>query len=348
MKAAATPNRQRPRPGRLTRIGPPTGAGRWSLVEPLRHPQPTPTQSAHAMALQLLERYGVVTREAVLAEGARRWVHLGVRRAQGARGARPGAPRRLRRRPRRAQFAVPGAVDRLRSSRRGARRRDPERRPRWCWQPPIRRSRTARRSRGPTARAVRRARRVRWSCCAPACRWRGSTAARGTWSRSRPAATDAGWAEALAVLVKDGRARSVEVRKIDGESVAPAGEPAGAARRRVHRGLPRLRRAWLSAISCPRAVDRWHGRLGAAHAPVARTRGWHPSRAPVAGTERWHPSLAPVAGTGLWHRDPARHRADLLTASRAASADQFCSSVRQNAWPAGSRSTTHRPSPGCS
>ena len=61
--------RQRPRPGRLNRIGPPAGAGRWSLVEPLLHPPPTATQSAHAAALQLLERYGVVTREAVLAEG---------------------------------------------------------------------------------------------------------------------------------------------------------------------------------------------------------------------------------------------------------------------------------------
>ena len=59
-----------PDPGRLNRIGPPAGAGRWSLVEPLLPPaadrdarRPTPRP------LQLLERYGVVTREAVLAEG---------------------------------------------------------------------------------------------------------------------------------------------------------------------------------------------------------------------------------------------------------------------------------------
>ena len=44
------------------------------------------------------------------------------------------------------------------------------------------------------------------------------------------AAADHGWAEALAVLVKDGRARSVEVRKLDGEAVAPAGEAAAALR----------------------------------------------------------------------------------------------------------------------
>src|SRR5690606_9361587 len=40
--------RGRPRPGRLARIGPPAGAGRWSLVEPLRTPAPSPTELAHA------------------------------------------------------------------------------------------------------------------------------------------------------------------------------------------------------------------------------------------------------------------------------------------------------------
>jgi len=37
------------------------------------------------------------------------------------------------------------------------------------------------------------------------------------------AADDAGWADALASLVKDGRARGVEVRKIDGETVGTSG-----------------------------------------------------------------------------------------------------------------------------
>ncbi|MEY4174452.1 MAG: hypothetical protein RI900_1617, partial [Actinomycetota bacterium] len=68
-KGAKPAVRQRPRPGRLNRIGPPLGAGRWSLVEPLLHPAPNPTAAAHSTALQLLDRYGVVTREAVLAEG---------------------------------------------------------------------------------------------------------------------------------------------------------------------------------------------------------------------------------------------------------------------------------------
>ncbi|MEO5901277.1 MAG: DEAD/DEAH box helicase, partial [Ilumatobacteraceae bacterium] len=116
-KSATGPVRGRPRPGRLTRIGPPTGAGRWSLVAPLRHPPPTATQSAHSMALQLLERYGVVTREAVLAEGVLGGYSsvYGVlkvleERGQVRRGyfvAGLGA----------AQFALPGAIDRLRAAR---------------------------------------------------------------------------------------------------------------------------------------------------------------------------------------------------------------------------------------
>ena len=42
------------------------------------------------------------------------------------------------------------------------------------------------------------------------------------------AADDDGWAEALAALVKDGRARSVEVRKVNGEPISPTGGEAQA------------------------------------------------------------------------------------------------------------------------
>jgi len=66
--AAGRPARGRPRPGRLSTIGPPAGAGRWSLVAPLRQPEPSAAEVVHATALQLLERHGVLTREAVLAE----------------------------------------------------------------------------------------------------------------------------------------------------------------------------------------------------------------------------------------------------------------------------------------
>ncbi|HEU0256826.1 MAG TPA: ATP-dependent helicase, partial [Microbacteriaceae bacterium] len=48
------------------RDGPPATAGRWSLLPP---PESDPTVLAHARAWRLLDRYGVVTRGAVAAEG---------------------------------------------------------------------------------------------------------------------------------------------------------------------------------------------------------------------------------------------------------------------------------------
>ncbi|WP_305095329.1 ATP-dependent helicase [Prescottella sp. R16] len=53
------------RPAVPSRTGPPTAGGRWSL---LPEPEPDPTLRAHATADLLLERYGVVTRGAVVAE----------------------------------------------------------------------------------------------------------------------------------------------------------------------------------------------------------------------------------------------------------------------------------------
>ncbi|MBW8827416.1 MAG: DEAD/DEAH box helicase [Acidobacteria bacterium] len=111
--------RGRPSPGRLTRLGPPAAAGRWSLVAPLLEPVPPTTQRLHARARALLERHGVVTREAVLAEGGDGGFAAvyGVLKAMEETGAVRrgyfvaglGA----------AQFALPGAVDRLRSERGG-------------------------------------------------------------------------------------------------------------------------------------------------------------------------------------------------------------------------------------
>jgi ATP-dependent Lhr-like helicase len=98
-------------------LGPASGAGRWSLVGPLLEPAAAPEEVAHARALQLLERYGVLTREAALGEGApggfagvypvlRALEEQGrVRRGYFVAGL--GA----------AQFALPGAVDRLRAER---------------------------------------------------------------------------------------------------------------------------------------------------------------------------------------------------------------------------------------
>jgi ATP-dependent Lhr-like helicase len=108
------PNRGRlPGRGALpSRGGPPTAAGRWSLL-PAR--EADPTRRAAALADALLERHGVVTRGAVAAEGwpggfAAVYPVLAALEERGAarRGyfvEGLGA----------AQFAVPGAVDRLRA-----------------------------------------------------------------------------------------------------------------------------------------------------------------------------------------------------------------------------------------
>ena len=109
--------RGRLRLGGLNATGPPSAAGRWSLVEPLLSPQPAATESALARAHQLLDRYGVVTRETALGEGTTGGF-AGVypvlkaleERGEARRGyfvAGLGA----------AQFALPGAVDRLRADR---------------------------------------------------------------------------------------------------------------------------------------------------------------------------------------------------------------------------------------
>jgi ATP-dependent Lhr-like helicase len=101
------------RPAMPSRTGPPAGAGRWSLLPGI---EPDPTARAHALAETLLERHGVVTRGAVVAERvtggfAAAYKVLSafedagrVRRGYFVEGL--GA----------SQFAGTGAVDRLRSS----------------------------------------------------------------------------------------------------------------------------------------------------------------------------------------------------------------------------------------
>jgi ATP-dependent Lhr-like helicase len=101
----------------LLRLGHPRAAGRWSLVGQLLEPAASPTERLHAQAETLLQRYGVLTREAVVAEG---W-------AGGFAGLYP-VLRAMEEagRARRgyfvdglggSQFALPGAVDRLRAAR---------------------------------------------------------------------------------------------------------------------------------------------------------------------------------------------------------------------------------------
>ncbi|KUO03199.1 ATP-dependent helicase [Streptomyces caeruleatus] len=95
-----------------SRSGPPTVAGRWSLLP--AH-EPDPTVRAHALARTLLDRHGVVTRGAVAAEGVEGGFSATYRilsafedSGQARRGyvvEGLGA----------AQFAMDGAVDRLRA-----------------------------------------------------------------------------------------------------------------------------------------------------------------------------------------------------------------------------------------
>ncbi|MCA1726128.1 MAG: DEAD/DEAH box helicase [Actinobacteria bacterium] len=104
--------RRRRGPALPTRLGPPTGAGRWSL---LGDRQTDPTRRLAAAAEQLLRRHGVLTRGAVVAEhtpGGYAAVY-GVLKVMEESG-----------RCRRgyfveglggAQFALPGAVDRMRA-----------------------------------------------------------------------------------------------------------------------------------------------------------------------------------------------------------------------------------------
>ncbi len=115
-RAKAAPARTRyRRPGRPvmpSRNGPPAMAGRWSRL-PDRDLDPT--RRATALADLLLERHGVVTRGAVMAEGVTGGF-AGVYPVLGALEER-GAARRgyFVEGLGAAQFAVPGAVDRLRA-----------------------------------------------------------------------------------------------------------------------------------------------------------------------------------------------------------------------------------------
>jgi len=216
--------RGRPRPGRLTRLGPPAGAGRWSLVAPLLLPRPTTTAIAHASALQLLERHGVLTREAVASEGV-----------VGGFSAAYGVLKMLEERGQirrgyfvnglgAAQFSLPGAVDRLRGVREGPDALHPE----LAQAPIILAATDPAQPYGGTLPWPDNSGRPARSAGAMVVLSGGRALA---WFDRRShhllmfpgSAVDGCWADALATLVKDGRARSVEIRKIDGESVGTTG-----------------------------------------------------------------------------------------------------------------------------
>jgi ATP-dependent Lhr-like helicase len=112
VRGARVPRRPGMRAPMPSRSGPPICAGRWSRL-PAR--EPDATVRAHALATVLLERYGVLTRGAVVSERvpggfAATYPVLKAMEEQGSirRGyfvERLGG----------AQFAMPGAVDRLRA-----------------------------------------------------------------------------------------------------------------------------------------------------------------------------------------------------------------------------------------
>ena len=93
-------------------------AGRWSLVEHVLGEAPSPTVQAHACAVMLLERYGIVSRDVVSAEalpGGFGRVYGVLEEMETAGKARRGY---FVEGLEGAQFGLPGAVDRLRSARR--------------------------------------------------------------------------------------------------------------------------------------------------------------------------------------------------------------------------------------
>ena len=213
----------RPRPGRLSKVGPPTGAGRWSLVSPLRQPIPTSTAAAHAFALQMLERHGVLTREAVLAEGAvggfasvygvlKTLEERGhVRRGYFVDGL--GA----------AQFALPGAVDRLRDAREPI---DSDLHPEAMPQPLVLAATDLAQPYGSTLPWPVTMGRPTRSAGALVVMVNGEPV---VWFDPRSyslvtfdgALRDASWAHALVALVSSGRRRSLEIRKINSEEISP-------------------------------------------------------------------------------------------------------------------------------
>src|SRR5215813_10593404 len=109
----AAPTRRAP----IVRLSQPRASGRWSLVRDLLEPSASPTERAYAQAGTLLQRHGVLTRESVVTEGwaggftglypvLRAMEEVGrIRRGYFVDGLGG------------SQFALPGAVDRLRAAR---------------------------------------------------------------------------------------------------------------------------------------------------------------------------------------------------------------------------------------
>jgi ATP-dependent Lhr-like helicase len=205
--------RAKTRPGALRRSGPPAAAGRWSLVAPLLEPAPSPTEISHARAVQLLDRYGVITREAVLAEGTpggyaavygvlRAMEEAGtVRRGYFVDGL--GA----------AQFALPGAVERLRDLRAPDRHDDAVTLAAADPAQPFGAALPWPDSAGRPARATGAY--VILVAGRPAAYLERGTRTLVTFDDAEPDR----WVDPLVSLVKDGRVRAIQLQRIDGIAV---------------------------------------------------------------------------------------------------------------------------------
>jgi ATP-dependent Lhr-like helicase len=104
--------RRRRGPAMLLRTGPPAGAGRWSLTAAR---EPSMTRKMHALADQLLHRHGIVTRGVVGAErisGGFSALYTVLKAMEESGRCRRGY---FVEGLGGAQFALPGAVDRMRS-----------------------------------------------------------------------------------------------------------------------------------------------------------------------------------------------------------------------------------------
>jgi ATP-dependent helicase Lhr and Lhr-like helicase len=213
--------RARPRPGRLRRTGPPAAAGRWSSTLDLLDDAPGDTERATALAEQLLERHGVLTRESMRTEaviGGFSAVYPVLKAMEEAGRVRRGyVVAGLGA----AQFAPPGAIDRLRGFREPSPAADPgehETEPVWLaatdpaqpygaalpW--PDSAGRPAR-----TAGAF-----VLLVDGSPAVYVERGGRSLATFAHPRPPAS---WLGALATLVTRGRLRKLEITKVDGVDV---------------------------------------------------------------------------------------------------------------------------------
>ena len=228
-KSSTSRRTSRPRPGRLNRIGPPAGQGRWSLVAPLLALAAHPTEASHAQALQMVERYGVVTREAVLAEGIAGGFTTvyGVLKVLEERGQVRrgyfvdglGA----------AQFAVPGAVDRLRAARETP---DPLLHPEDVPDPIVLATTDPAQPYGGAldwpdtpGRPARNVSSLTVLRAGEPLVWFDK---RGHHLVTFPnALIDTSWTQALQLLVQDGRLKSLEIRKVNGDTLTGADAPEG-------------------------------------------------------------------------------------------------------------------------